>query len=1084
MSLDIRSYFAPTKVRPAKVEDEDVIPESPDVRIKTRKKESKKRQVLRDDSDEEIFTTKKKTDEKSKKADKSNKNKNTVKPILKEVKPVDLFGTGPIKRTEPIVKKKKNTEIGIHSDDEFEKSLLEIDNEVLEIQTNDLKVSDSDKNVPKKIESPKPSTEITTQKSPSKSENQTFSTNDISKEKHKHSNHSDSKRKKFNDEKVLKRDKKIDHSIANESISEKKNKMENGKRKFAEFIDSETSSDHVNGKKKKLNSICNEIINIDSVKDDDIHDVSIEDSMDEDNTKLKAKKTSNKSLHESVLTDEERQERRIASAALYKNYLNRSGPKNLGAKSIPEGTSDCLKDYAFVLTGVLDSFEKEEIAAAINKYGGCVKNSVTKKVTHLIAGEDAGPAKIAKAQDLGIKIINEDEFLKLITDSSEKKLKSETRKEIKKNQTPNKNSCKYKDELDIKEKNKRDKSETKTSKNKLGTEACKTRDKSKSPKKIKKENPIEPINISKPETNGSSSTKTTSQFKELPVNSKQGKTDETPTPASMWVEKYKPQNIKQIIGQQGDASNVKKLINWLTKWYVNRKGKLPKPNPWAKNDDGGYYKAVLLSGPPGVGKTTTVSLVCKELGFDMVEFNASDTRNKTLIKEQIGELLTTTSLSGYAKGEKGKQAITKKHVLIMDEVDGMAGNEDRGGLQELISLIKSASVPIICMCNDRNSQKMRSLVNYCYDLRFSKPRVEQIKSAMMSICFKEQIKIQPDVLAQLITSANQDIRQTINLLSMWAIDPALNDTEKLRKDAQISKKDIKLGPWEAIRKAFSAEDHKKMSINDKSDLFFYDYSIAPLFVQENYLQVAPHCPKHEVLNKISGAADSISMGDLVDARIRGSQAWSLLPFQAMYASVIPGHEMSGHMTGQIQFPGWLGKNSRTTKMRRLCQEIHGHTRLSTSGSKSSIYLDYASHLRDAIVNPLIKDKADGITQSLEVLQSYNLLREDMDSLVELSVWPGQRNPTILIDPKVKAAMTRTYNKKAAALPYAPGTVRKGRGGDYEDTEDEDWKEEEPVDSDPENDILIKKKKTKDTDKSVPSKEKNSKSSSSKKKKEK
>ena len=42
-----------------------------------------------------------------------------------------------------------------------------------------------------------------------------------------------------------------------------------------------------------------------------------------------------------------------------------------------------------------------------------------------------------------------------------------------------------------------------------------------------------------------------------------------------------------------------------------------------------------------------------------------------------------------------------KHVLIMDEVDGMAGNEDRGGVAELISLIKKSSIPIICICNDR-----------------------------------------------------------------------------------------------------------------------------------------------------------------------------------------------------------------------------------------------------------------------------------------------------------------------------------------------------------------------------------------------
>lgn len=48
------------------------------------------------------------------------------------------------------------------------------------------------------------------------------------------------------------------------------------------------------------------------------------------------------------------------------------------------------------------------------------------------------------------------------------------------------------------------------------------------------------------------------------------------------------------------------------------------------------------------------------------------------------------------------------HVLIMDEVDGMAGNEDRGGMQELIGIIKASKVPIICLCNDRQSAKVRS----------------------------------------------------------------------------------------------------------------------------------------------------------------------------------------------------------------------------------------------------------------------------------------------------------------------------------------------------------------------------------------
>lgn len=63
----------------------------------------------------------------------------------------------------------------------------------------------------------------------------------------------------------------------------------------------------------------------------------------------------------------------------------------------------------------------------------------------------------------------------------------------------------------------------------------------------------------------------------------------------------------------------------------------------------------------------------------------------------------------------------------MDEVDGMAGNEDRGGIAELINFIKTAQFPIICMCNNRDLPKMRSLVNYCFALKFGKPNMMQVR---------------------------------------------------------------------------------------------------------------------------------------------------------------------------------------------------------------------------------------------------------------------------------------------------------------------------------------------------------------------
>lgn len=207
-----------------------------------------------------------------------------------------------------------------------------------------------------------------------------------------------------------------------------------------------------------------------------------------------------------------------------------------------------------------------------------------------------------------------------------------------------------------------------------------------------------------------------------------------------------------------------------------------------------------------------------------------------------------------------------------------------------------------------------------------------------------------------------------------------------------------------------------MSFEDKSDLFFYDYSIAPLFVQENYLHVKPRGDSLEVLEKIAKAADSISNGDLVDKKIRSNQAWSLLPTMAVFSSVIPGAHMEGNFTAPVNFPAWLGKNSNTNKRKRLAQEIHDHTRIATSGSRLSVRLDYAQFLVKAIVKPLIDKGAEGIQESLKVIKEYHLLREDLDSLFDLTTWGGAKSPWDKVDSRVKAALTRTYNKEI--LPYS------------------------------------------------------------------
>lgn len=262
---------------------------------------------------------------------------------------------------------------------------------------------------------------------------------------------------------------------------------------------------------------------------------------------------------------------------------------------------------------------------------------------------------------------------------------------------------------------------------------------------------------------------------------------------------------------------------------------------------------------------------------------------------------------------------------------------------------------------------------------------------------------------------------------------------------------------------FSADEHKKMTFQDKSDLFFHDYNMSPLFVQENYLHVKPNCDKSQLLERVAWAADALSLGDLVERKIRLNQAWTLLPTQAIFSSVLPGEYMEGSFTSAVNFPGWLGKTSRANKRKRLAQEVQDHTRIATSGSRLSVRLDYAPFLIEKIVRPL-KDKGlEGVSEALDVIKEYRLLRDDIDGLLELTTWPKTNNAWSSIDSKVKAALTRAYNKEIQPYSYsAQSAVKKKtpKSAESEDVEEygndeNDAAESEVEDDSLENNALIK-----------------------------
>uniref|UniRef100_A0A4W3J377 Replication factor C subunit 1 n=1 Tax=Callorhinchus milii TaxID=7868 RepID=A0A4W3J377_CALMI len=708
----------------------------------------------------------------------------------------------------------------------------------------------------------------------------------------------------------------------------------------------------------------------------------------------------------------------------YRSYLNRDGPRALGSKEIPQGAENCLENLSFVITGVLESMERDEAKSLIERYGGKVTGNVSKKTNYLVMGRDSGRSKLDKAETLGTKQIDEDGLLDLIHKLPGKKSKYEIAAEA----------------------------EVSLERNKVSGKSSTRNVKVSTPSKKWSEHQKDGPSTSSPPTreNGNSLRgvksisfsaepfASTSRLKTASASQLSAKEEEA---SLLWVDKYKPTALKNIIGQQGEQSCANKLLRWLKDWHRNNSGgnkPIAKFHRFGGRDDGSSSKAALLSGPPGVGKTTTATLVCMNLGFSYVELNASDTRSKNSLKEVVAESLNNTTITGFYYG--ASSSVSSKHVLIMDEVDGMAGNEDRGGVQELIALIKQTKIPIICMCNDRNHPKIRSLANYCFDLRFPRPRLEQIKGAMMTVAYKEGLKIPPPAMNEIILAANQDIRQVLHNITMWCADKKSMTYDQAKKDGKSAKKDIKLGPFDVVRKVFATgEETARMSLIDKSDLFFYDYSIAPLFVQENYIHVKPvaagsNMKKHLML--LSKTAESICDGDLVDKMIRSKQIWTLLPTQAIYASVIPGELMRGYMSQFPSFPSWLGKYSSTGKHDRITQELTRHMCLRTQTSKRAVNLDYLPYLRDTLVRPLVEEGTNGVRHAVGTMDAYYLMKEDVDSIMEICSWGGRSDPFAKLDPKVKAAFTRAYNREAHLTPYALQGIKKSKrgAGPSQDTE--------------------------------------------------
>lgn len=473
------------------------------------------------------------------------------------------------------------------------------------------------------------------------------------------------------------------------------------------------------------------------------------------------------------------------------------------------------------------------------------------------------------------------------------------------------------------------------------------------------------------------------------------------TPSLLLVDNFKPQKISQIVG---NLTTVTKLKDFLRNW--------------GKKQDG--PKAALLSGPPGIGKTTMAHVISNELGFRVLEFNASDCRNKGTIKEKISEVTRSYTLAHLKTApQRSAESVVdlSKSVLVMDEVDGMSSG-DRGGFNELVQTIKGTRIPVICICNNRDFVKVRDVF---LDLRMCKPTPETLATHLMKIAEAAHQQLPREVATTIAQTADGDIRQSISSLQLWLTNQASGKPNVFKKDATLT-------PYTAFMRLFVS----RITLEEQIRCYFVDPSMVPLLVQDNYPRILNRSSTSTHLQRLAATADMLSAADTVETAMRRNNMWGLYEHHALLSTVLPIVEMKGQPSSSFsKFPSFLGKTSHGNKMTNVCKEVQIAMSTTTTMSREQLARDAFPLLKHRLVDPLknvqdllkpekgnpeIKQRNEEIKASnqeyfdqvIAFMDTYHISAEDRKNIISLAQFKENERE---VSTYASTALTKEYNAR-------------------------------------------------------------------------
>lgn len=342
--------------------------------------------------------------------------------------------------------------------------------------------------------------------------------------------------------------------------------------------------------------------------------------------------------------------------------------------------------------------------------------------------------------------------------------------------------------------------------------------------------------------------------------------------SELWVDAYAPRDVNEMVANR-DAT--RKVINWLNTW-----------NGLDVAD--ARRRPLLLCGPPGVGKTTTIRIAANAAGYSVVELNASDKRSASALAALEDEFgvhpggLTPKALTfGGRNKREGEAAAQPRTLLVLEEADGLDGNADRGGVRTMTTLARSGSVPVIFTANlEASNPDLRPIVTACggkdHVLRFAKFTEHQLVSHLNRvICLATKTLPDAIVVQRLSRAADGDARHAVNeaqmIYSHGGARGAIKATEPRKEDSEAVRA-ASDSIFERGRRLFMVEGTMEQRLQEAREDEYLTHS----FVFGNYLgkpltqlKMAHFAKKPVVgLRHVHKISELFSLGDVFDRELR------------------------------------------------------------------------------------------------------------------------------------------------------------------------------------------------------------------------